>query len=245
MESDDLPFSLASLHFPTSANASPQPQLTREYHFVLQHQHSCSSLRFGACLIDDLGCVPALPTLLLLSNPAALPIWTSTPTSHQSTCARSLSLAFPAQQTSETVPAQNQRVKFTSATPFTPTYVKDNVTWSSDPAQLYASRVRGRQILLDNPVRESRLTKERAAKKAARIARSARAKAGVIGQSQAREKGLWKLPQHETRCVLAVLVSSLTFADVEDHDRLSACLRPGSTRSWPSTIFGWTTWPNF
>lgn len=85
------------------------------------------------------------------------------------------------------------RAKYNSYTPFTPEYVKRNVTRSSDPTQLYANRVQGRQILLQNPVRDSRAKKEREASRARRVTDKARSAAGVLGQKQAREKGLWKL----------------------------------------------------
>ncbi|KAI0093640.1 Rof/RNase P-like protein [Irpex rosettiformis] len=85
------------------------------------------------------------------------------------------------------------RAKYNSVTPFTPEYVKGNATRSSDPAQLYANRIQGRQILLQNPPRDSRAKKEREANKARRAAHNARSAAGVLGQTHAREKGLWKL----------------------------------------------------
>ena len=85
--------------------------------------------------------------------------------------------------------AQNQRVKLNSDTPFTPEYVKNNVTRSSDPAQLYASRVKGRQILLDNPVRENKAKKERDEQKARRAASKKRSDADVIARNTARRTG--------------------------------------------------------
>lgn len=97
------------------------------------------------------------------------------------------------------VAEQNQRIKFNSSTPFTPTFVKANVTRSSDPAQIYTSRVQGRQILLDNPLRDSRTKQERAARKARNSASKARAQAGVIGKKEAKQKGLWKLAKNETK----------------------------------------------
>ncbi|KAI0695896.1 RNase P/MRP, p29 subunit [Cytidiella melzeri] len=96
-------------------------------------------------------------------------------------------------------PINNQRFKLNSFTPFTPQYVTSNVTRSSDPAQLYASRVQGRQILLDNRVRDSRAKKEREAQKARRAADKSRSAAGVLGQKHAREKSLWKLDHSEAK----------------------------------------------
>ncbi|THH32140.1 hypothetical protein EUX98_g2055 [Antrodiella citrinella] len=81
------------------------------------------------------------------------------------------------------------RVTLNTQTPFTPKFVKDNVTRASDPSQVYASRVRGRQLLLDNPARESREKKKRECKKA----RKASLKAGLVGRTDDRIKDLWKL----------------------------------------------------
>ncbi|KAH8099486.1 RNase P subunit p29-like protein [Cristinia sonorae] len=83
----------------------------------------------------------------------------------------------------------SDRVRLNSQTPFTPKYVKDNVTRSSDPALLYASRVQGRQLLLGNPPRESRAKKERDLKKA----RKSSSKVGVVGGREAKTKSIWKL----------------------------------------------------
>lgn len=94
---------------------------------------------------------------------------------------------------------QNQRIKLTSTTPFTPTYVKNNVTRSADPDQVYASRVRGRQLLLENPARESKAKKEREEKRAKRLAAKAKRAAGVISPRAARSNGLWKLDRAETK----------------------------------------------
>lgn len=106
-------------------------------------------------------------------------------------------------------PTNNQRIKFNSSTPFTPTFVKANVTRSSDPAQIYTSRVQGRQILLDNPLRESRTKQERAARKARNSASKARAQAGVIGKKEAKQKGLWKLAKNETKFKLFLSLHQL------------------------------------
>lgn len=98
-------------------------------------------------------------------------------------------------------PAQSERLKLDSTTPFIPTYVKRNLTASSDPSQTYASRVQGRQILLENPARESRAKKEREQKRSARTdARRAAASGGSSKKSGGRVRGAWKLPEEETKC---------------------------------------------
>lgn len=62
------------------------------------------------------------------------------------------------------------------------------------------SRVQGRQILLDNPLRESRAKKEREARKARRDANKSRVSTGVLSNKEAKQKGSWKLARSETKC---------------------------------------------
>ena len=87
-------------------------------------------------------------------------------------------------------------------TPFVPSYVKRNVSLSMNPSQAYASRVEGRQILLDNPARDSKTKKEREVKRAKRAAERARKAAGVMGLQEGKRKGLWRLQEEDTKCVL-------------------------------------------
>ncbi|KAH0833386.1 RNase P subunit p29-like protein [Lanmaoa asiatica] len=92
-----------------------------------------------------------------------------------------------------------KRLKLTTDAPFTPTYVKQALTLSSDPAGTYESRVKDRHVLLENPARESRAKKERVAKEARRQAEKARKKLRPLGRNAAESKGLWKLEKHATR----------------------------------------------
>ncbi|KAK7693574.1 hypothetical protein QCA50_003143 [Cerrena zonata] len=95
-------------------------------------------------------------------------------------------------------PINNQRIKFTSSTPFTPTFVKSTAL-ASDRDHVYTSRVQGRQILLDNPLRESRTKKEREARKARQATEKAKVSAGILSRKEAKQKGLWKLARSETK----------------------------------------------
>jgi ribonuclease P protein subunit POP4 len=75
-------------------------------------------------------------------------------------------------------------------------YVK-KILAHSDPEAVYASRVRGRQILLENPTRESKLRQQNSQKAQRwREKRAARAK-GLIGQKEAKPKGLWSLDKEQ------------------------------------------------
>jgi len=106
-------------------------------------------------------------------------------------------------------PINNQRIRLTSTAPFTPTYVKSNVTRTSDPAQIYASRVQGRQILLDNPARESKLKKIKEEKKVKRLAEKAKRDAAVMGRRDPRRADIWRLTPAETKFQLFLPLHAL------------------------------------
>ncbi|RDB21834.1 Ribonuclease P protein subunit p29 [Hypsizygus marmoreus] len=88
---------------------------------------------------------------------------------------------------------KNKRIKLSSNAPFTPTYVISQLTQSSDPAGMYASRVQGRQMLLENPARESRAKKQLDQKRARQNADKEKSKKGIIGKREAKEKGVWRM----------------------------------------------------
>lgn len=85
---------------------------------------------------------------------------------------------------------KGQKVSFSSSSPFAPTYVQSH-TPSNTTA--YTSRIQGRQILLENPARESRAKKLRDAKRARQAQDGARRKAGVLSRKDAKFTGAWKL----------------------------------------------------
>ncbi|ESK91883.1 ribonuclease p complex subunit [Moniliophthora roreri MCA 2997] len=95
--------------------------------------------------------------------------------------------------------AKGQRLKFSSATPFVPTFVTSSVTQVSDPAEIYASRVHGRKILLENPARESRTKKEREEKRKRRVADKEKKRLGIISRREAKEKGVWQLDESQAK----------------------------------------------
>jgi len=64
---------------------------------------------------------------------------------------------------------------------------------------MYNTRVKGRQLLLENPARESRAKKEREAKRAAKRQEKERKNLGVIGKKEAREKGVWKFDESQAK----------------------------------------------
>ncbi|OJT15879.1 Ribonuclease P protein subunit p29 [Trametes pubescens] len=116
----------------------------------------------------------------------------------------------------------NERLKFTSTTPFIPNYVKDRVIGSTNPAHAYASRVEGRQILLDNPARESKAKKAREEQRAKRVSERARKAAGVISKKEGQQKGLWRLRKEETKYQLFLPLHSLWLGYMSELLTLSA-----------------------
>jgi ribonuclease P protein subunit POP4 len=82
-----------------------------------------------------------------------------------------------------------------------------SLTQSSDPVGIYNSRVKGRQILLENPARESKAKQRRDEKRANEAAERAKKKSGIMGRREASEKGTWKLEKEQTRYVTSSVVS--------------------------------------
>ncbi|KAJ7703943.1 Rof/RNase P-like protein [Mycena rosella] len=96
------------------------------------------------------------------------------------------------------------KVKLTAADPFTPKYVKDVVDKAYNPAEIYQNRVHGRMLMLENAAKDSRLKKERDAKKAKVRAAKERKKLGVLGRRQGttRELGLWGFDASQAKFAL-------------------------------------------
>lgn len=87
----------------------------------------------------------------------------------------------------------NQRVKFNTDAPFTPTYIQASLTRSGDPQGIYTNRVKNRHIVLENPARTSNTQKEYDAKKVRRELEKKKRKSSALGRRSADAKGLWKL----------------------------------------------------
>ncbi|KAF9499011.1 RNase P/MRP, p29 subunit [Pleurotus eryngii] len=95
-------------------------------------------------------------------------------------------------------PIQNQKLKLTSKDLYTPTYVQANLTVNTDPATTYEQRVKNRQLLLNNPVRNSRVKKERLEKKTRKKDEKERI-AGVLCKKGAQSKGVWRLNESQAK----------------------------------------------
>ena len=96
---------------------------------------------------------------------------------------------------------QTHRLRFSTSNPFTPTYVTSNLSLSSDPMGMYAARVKGRQILLENPARESRAMKELDEKRIRKKRDKEKKKLGIIGKREAKEKDIWKFDEAQAKFV--------------------------------------------
>jgi len=69
---------------------------------------------------------------------------------------------------------------------------------------MYAIRVQGRQILLENPARQSRARKELEDKKRRRKAEKEKKQRGIISKREAKEKGVWRLDERHAKFDLFV-----------------------------------------
>ncbi|KAF8229235.1 RNase P subunit p29-like protein [Tricholoma matsutake] len=69
---------------------------------------------------------------------------------------------------------------------------------------MYASRVQGRQILLENPARESRAKKELKAKRLRQKAEKEKKRKGIISKREAKERGVWRLDETQAKFDLFV-----------------------------------------
>lgn len=74
---------------------------------------------------------------------------------------------------------------------------------------MYASRVKGRQILLENPARESRAMKELEEKRVRKKRDKEKKKRGIIGKREAKEKSVWKFDQAQAKFVLFSLAGCI------------------------------------
>lgn len=83
--------------------------------------------------------------------------------------------------------------------------MKSKLTLASNPDEVYATRVHGRKIVLENPVRESRAKKEREEKRARRKKENEKKKHGGVGKAEAKEKGLWRFDKAQAKYEIIVI----------------------------------------
>ena len=75
----------------------------------------------------------------------------------------------------------------------------------SDPVGMYTSHVKGRQILLENPARESRAMKQLEEKQMRKRRDKEKKKLGITGKRQVKEKGIWKFDTAQAKFVFFFL----------------------------------------
>ncbi|KDQ19292.1 hypothetical protein BOTBODRAFT_170408 [Botryobasidium botryosum FD-172 SS1] len=125
-------------------------------------------------------------------------------------------------------PIKGEKLKFTLSDPFVPTFLQSALPPSvRDPAQVYASGVKGKQILLENPARESRTKKLNDEKKVRRAKHEERKRTGVLGRTAAKRMGLWNLERDVVKydtflpihhLWLGYMAELLDLAPPPDHD---------------------------
>ncbi|KAK0210871.1 RNase P subunit p29-like protein [Desarmillaria ectypa] len=133
---------------------------------------------------------------------------------------------------------KNTRLKLSSASPFTPTFITSSVPQSSDPVDIYATRVHGRKVVLENPVKESREKKDRLERKAKRKAHKEQKRLGVVGRREAREKAMWRLDEHQAKFNIFLPLHHLWMGYMSELlglNRTSAYTGIPTTKDMPST----------
>ncbi|OJA08329.1 hypothetical protein AZE42_07206 [Rhizopogon vesiculosus] len=129
----------------------------------------------------------------------------------------------------------NQRVKLNTDTPFTPTYVQSSLTQSGDPQGIYASRIKNRHIVLENPARTSRAQKEREAKKARRGLGKKNRQSTALGRRSIGVKGLWELENGTEKFDLFLPLHQLWMGYMSELLGLSPTASVLATEAMPST----------
>ncbi|KAF7291990.1 Ribonuclease P protein subunit [Mycena indigotica] len=96
-----------------------------------------------------------------------------------------------------------EKLKFTAADPFTPTYIQQVVTKNSNPQEIYHTRVHGRVFLLEN-TKQNNSHQEMLAKKQAAKEAKERRRLGVSGKRHgtARAMGLWSFDHSQAKFAL-------------------------------------------
>jgi ribonuclease P protein subunit POP4 len=91
-------------------------------------------------------------------------------------------------------------VKYTSAEPFTPKFVKDHLTKPGKSAAKKFPSSRA-QALYDERVRRRQLGLARRSGQKEKKKKGAVVKGEKMGRREAAEKGIWRLREEEARCV--------------------------------------------
>jgi len=131
-----------------------------------------------------------------------------------------------------TLAQSRPRVVLNNSTPFTPALVHERLTQVSDPEQIYANRIKGRQILLDNPARVSKSRQEADEKRKARK-KAAQAKKKWV--SPVNQAGLWKLKDSEAKYRLFLPLHHLWLGYVSELLALPAPPPPNSSHTIPNS----------
>ncbi|KZO89888.1 RNase P subunit p29-like protein [Calocera viscosa TUFC12733] len=105
--------------------------------------------------------------------------------------------------------SQGKTIQLSSASPFLPRYLASTLPPHTSPSHVYNTRLRGKLLILDNPLRESRsaqLKQERAAKREAEKQRRVQ---GVMGRREAKRLGVWELRKEDAKWALFLPIHHL------------------------------------
>jgi len=92
---------------------------------------------------------------------------------------------------------KKSRTRISSHATFTPPFVMSQLTQASDPANTYENRVKGRQIFLENPVRQSKLRKQLEEKQQQR--QTQEQELGITSKRREKEHGFWRFDESQIK----------------------------------------------
>ncbi|KZT57639.1 hypothetical protein CALCODRAFT_469457 [Calocera cornea HHB12733] len=105
--------------------------------------------------------------------------------------------------------SHGKTIHLSSSSPFIPQYLEATLPLHPNPTHVYNTRLRGKQIILDNPLRESRsaqLKQERAVKREKEKQRRER---GMMGRREAKRLGVWELRKEDAKWSLFLPIHHL------------------------------------
>ncbi|KAJ3749174.1 RNase P/MRP, p29 subunit [Lentinula detonsa] len=118
---------------------------------------------------------------------------------------------------------QKERLRLNSKNPFVPTFVQESLLPSVNSPEIYASRVHGRKILLDNPVGKKKN-------------KSKRKKRPIVQCHIPRMSGCWSLDPHQANFNLFVPLHHLWMGYMSELLALNSAKPPSLASTHPKLI---------
>ncbi|KAJ3807901.1 RNase P/MRP, p29 subunit [Lentinula aff. lateritia] len=116
------------------------------------------------------------------------------------------------------------RLVFNSKDPFVPSFVQNSLLPSVNPQEIYASRIHGRRILLDNPIRKGDKKPKKKKKKS------------TANCSILRISGSWSLDAHQAKFDLFVPLHQLWMGYMSELLALNSAETPSSASAHPKLL---------